>query len=124
MKKNRTITRRDFLRGTAYAAFAAALGPSLGGEAKAEEKVKVVLIRDENAIDQQGNINQKIVQKMLDQGTCELLGEENPIQAWKTFSGCCEKEEPVYEVPQGPHHPGSRRRFESGVGKPRTWDDR
>ena len=83
MKKNRTITRRDFLRGTAYAAFAAALGPSLGGEAKAEEKVKVVLIRDENAIDQQGNINQKIVQKMLDQGTCELLGEENPIQAWK-----------------------------------------
>jgi hypothetical protein len=83
MKKNRTITRRDFLRGTAYTAFAAALGPSLSGETKAEEKVKVVLIRDENAIDQQGNINQKIVQKMLDQGTCELLGEENPIQAWK-----------------------------------------
>jgi hypothetical protein len=83
MKKNRTITRRDFLRGTAYTAFAAALGPSLSGEARAEEKVKVVLIRDENAIDQQGNINQKIVQKMLDQGTCELLGEENPIQAWK-----------------------------------------
>ncbi|MCJ7703905.1 MAG: twin-arginine translocation signal domain-containing protein [Desulfobacterales bacterium] len=83
MKKNRTITRRDFLRGTAYTAFAAALGPSLSGETKAEEKVKVVLIRDENAIDQQGNINQKIVQKMFDQGTCELLGEENPIQAWK-----------------------------------------
>jgi len=83
MKKNRTLTRRDFLRGTAYTAFAAALGPSLSGETKAEEKVKVVLIRDENAIDQQGNINQKIVQKMFDQGTCELLGEENPIQAWK-----------------------------------------
>ena len=83
MKKNRTITRRDFLRGTAYTAFAAALGPSLSGETTAEEKVKVVLIRDENAIDQQGNINQKIVQKMFDQGTCELLGEENPIQAWK-----------------------------------------
>jgi hypothetical protein len=83
MKKNRTITRRDFLRGTAYTAFAAALGPSLSGETKAEEKVKVVLIRDENAIDQQGNINQRVVQKMLDQGTCELLGEENPIQAWR-----------------------------------------
>jgi len=83
MKKNRTITRRDFLRGTAFTAFAAALGPSLRGEAKAEEKVKVVLICDENMIDRQGNINQKTIQKMLDQGTCELLGEENPIQAWK-----------------------------------------
>ncbi len=83
MKKNRTVTRRDFLRGTAYAAFAAALGSSPSGEAKAEEKVKVVLIRDENAIDQQGNINQKIVQRMLDQGVCQLLGVENPVQAWK-----------------------------------------
>ncbi len=83
MKKNRTITRRDFLRGTAYTAFAATLGPSFGGEVEAEEKVKVVLIRDENVIDQQGNINQKTIQKMLDQGICELLGEENPIQAWK-----------------------------------------
>ena len=83
MRGRKVITRRDFLRGTTYAAFAAALGSSPGGEAKAEEKVKVVLIRDENAIDQQGNINQKVIQKMLDQGTCELLGEENPIQAWK-----------------------------------------
>jgi len=83
MKKNRTITRRDFLRGTAYAAFAAALGSSPSGEVKAEEKVKVILIRDENVIDSQGRINPKIVEKMLDQGTCELLGEENPIQAWK-----------------------------------------
>jgi len=83
IKKNRTITRRDLLRGTTYAAFAAALGSSPSGEAKAEEKVKVVLIRDENAIDQQGNINQKIVQKMLDQGVCQLLGVENPVQAWK-----------------------------------------
>jgi len=83
MKKNRTITRRDFLRGTAYAAFTAALGAVPGGEAKAEAKVKVVLVRDENVIDAQGNINPKIVQKMLDEGVCELLAEENPIQAWK-----------------------------------------
>ncbi|OGP73515.1 MAG: hypothetical protein A2V86_04550 [Deltaproteobacteria bacterium RBG_16_49_23] len=82
MKKNRTITRRDFLRGTAYSAFAAALGPSLSGKAKAEEKVKIVLIRDANAIDPQGQINSKILQKMLDDGVCELLGEEKPAQAW------------------------------------------
>ncbi|MBS3905894.1 MAG: DUF362 domain-containing protein [Syntrophaceae bacterium] len=83
MKKNRTITRRDFLRGTAYAAFAAALGPSLSGEAKAEAKVKVVLIRHKNVINPQGQINQRILQRMLDQGVCQLLGVENPVQAWK-----------------------------------------
>ncbi|MBM4349733.1 MAG: DUF362 domain-containing protein [Deltaproteobacteria bacterium] len=83
MKKNRTITRRDFLRGTAYTAFAAALGSSTSGEAKAEEKVKVILIRDENAIDHQGNINPKIIQKMLDAGVCELLSEDKPVQAWR-----------------------------------------
>ena len=83
MRGRKVITRRDFLRGTVYTAFAAALGPSLSGEAKAEEKVKVVLIRDEKVIDPQGNINKKIVQKMLDQGVCQLLGVENPVQAWK-----------------------------------------
>ena len=83
MKKNRTITRRDFLRGTAYAAFAAALGSPFSEEVKAEEKVKVVLIRDKNVIDPQGRINLKIVQKMLDQGVCKLLGEKKPAQAWR-----------------------------------------
>ena len=83
MKKNRIITRRDFLRGTVYSALGAALGSTIDKEVRAEDKVKVVLIRDENAIDQKSDINPKIIQKMLDEGVCELLGEENPIQAWK-----------------------------------------
>ncbi|MDI7259649.1 MAG: DUF362 domain-containing protein [Thermodesulfobacteriota bacterium] len=83
VKKNRVITRRDFIRGTAYTAIAAALGSSPSGEAKAEEKVKVVLIRDKNVIDSQGQINQRILQRMLDQGVCQLLGVEKPIQAWR-----------------------------------------
>jgi hypothetical protein len=52
-------------------------------EVKAEEKVKVVLVRDENVIGQQGRIDSEILQKMLDQGITTLLGEENPAQAWK-----------------------------------------
>lgn len=83
MDRYRAITRRDFLRGTAYTALGATLASSLCTDLKAEEKVKVVLVRDEKAIDQQGNINPKIIQKMLDEGVCELLGEENPVQAWK-----------------------------------------
>jgi len=83
MRGRKVITRRDFLRGTAYTAFATAFGSSLKGEVKAEEKVKIILIRDEKVIDPQGRINQKILQEMLDQGVCKLLGEENPVQAWK-----------------------------------------
>lgn len=83
MKKHKTITRRDFLRGTVYTALGATLDSTLGREVRAEEKVKIVLIRNENVIDQQGQINQKILQKMLDDGVCELLGEEKSVQAWR-----------------------------------------
>ena len=85
MKRNRIITRRDFLRGTVYTAFTTSmgLGPPVKRDAKAEEKVKVILVRDEKVIDPQGHINPEIVQKMLDQGVSSLLGEEDPLQAWK-----------------------------------------
>jgi len=84
MKTNRVITRRDFLRGTAYTALATSVGLDvpIEKEVRAGEKAKVVLIRDENAVDQQGRINPEIVQKMLDQGVNALLNEENPVQAW------------------------------------------
>lgn len=83
MKKSKVITRRDFLRGTVYTAFAATLSSPIEKEARAEGKVKVMLVRDENVIDQQGNINPKIVQQMLDRGVSEFLGEDSPIQAWR-----------------------------------------
>jgi len=85
MKKDRIITRRDFLRGTAYTAMATALGSSLAKEARAEGRVKVILIREENAIDPMGNINPKVIQQMLDQGVSELTGERNPLEAWKNL---------------------------------------
>ena len=83
MKKNRVITRRDFLRGTVYTALATSAGLPVGKKVKAEEKVRVVLIRDEKVMDQQGRINQKVLEQMLDQGVRRLLGEEDPLQAWK-----------------------------------------
>jgi len=83
MDETRVITRRDFIRGTAYTALGAVLGTSLSRKVKAEEKVKVVLIRDEKVIDSHGRINQRIIQKMLDDGVCEFLGEKDPVQAWK-----------------------------------------
>jgi hypothetical protein len=83
MKKNRVITRRDFLRGTVYTALATSAGLPIGKNVKADEKVRVVLIRDEKVIGQQGRIDQKVLQQMLDQGISQLLGEEDPLRAWK-----------------------------------------
>ena len=85
MKKNRVITRRDFLRGAVYTALATSAGLPIGKEVMAEEKVKVVLIRDKRVIDQQGRVNQKVLQQMLDQGVSELLEEKNPLRAWKSL---------------------------------------
>ncbi len=84
-RKSKVITRRDFLRGTAYTAFAASMGLGLSNtkDVRAEERVKVVLVRDEKVIDQQGRINSGILQKMLDQGVSSLMEEETPLQAWK-----------------------------------------
>jgi hypothetical protein len=86
MKKRRVITRRDFLRGTVYTALSTSLGvgaSSTNRDALAEEKVKVVLVRNEEAIDRQGQIRLEVVQQMLDQGVATFLGEEGPVQAWK-----------------------------------------
>lgn len=85
MKRNRIITRRDFLRGTVYTALATSmgLGPPINKEVEAEEKVKVILVRNEKVFDSEGHLHQEIVQNMLDQGVCALLDEKEPIQAWK-----------------------------------------
>lgn len=83
MGRQGAITRRDFLRGTAYGALTVALGSSFVEELKAEEKVKVILVRDKEAIDSQGQVNSKVIERMLDQGVCELLGEKEPMEAWR-----------------------------------------
>jgi len=83
MVEGKPLTRRDFLRGTAYGALAATFSAVPGEQAEAQAKAQVVLIRDERVIDESGRINPNIVQEMLDQGLCRLMGEENPLQAWK-----------------------------------------
>lgn len=85
MKRNRMITRRDFLRGSVYTALVTSMGsyPPVNTESKTEGKIKVILVRDEKVIDSKGHVRLEIVQKMLDQGVCALLGGKDPLQAWK-----------------------------------------
>ena len=84
---NRTWSRREFLKTAAVTPLAAAIGPATRGMAPAQSgaKTRVVLIRDRNALDAAGVRNPAVIQKMLDEAVCALLGEKDPVAAWKTL---------------------------------------
>lgn len=83
--KKKVLTRRDFLRVTAVTPFAGmvVLKGKPGQEIKAETKAKVVLIRDKNALVSFKKPNPDVIQRMLDDGITKLLGEKDPVKAWK-----------------------------------------
>ena len=78
-------TRRDFLKDTTAATAAGVLYFSLPNQAFAtsEHKTRVVLIRNKDVL---GNLNKpkaNIVQDMLDEAVSTLVGETDPVSAWK-----------------------------------------
>jgi len=81
--EGKIITRRDFLRVAAGTAVAATLGTGIPQEGRAEPTSKVVLIRNAEAVGDQGKIKAEIVQKMLDEAVKNLLGTNDPLEAWK-----------------------------------------
>jgi len=78
----KVITRRDFLRGAAGAALAAAAGTAIPAAAKAEPKAKVVLIRHADVLGRHDKLQPEIVQSMLDEAVKALLDEKAPLSAW------------------------------------------
>jgi hypothetical protein len=85
--KKRAITRRDFLRVAAMSPFtgAFAYGFRIQEKKEAAKRAKVVLIRDKNALISFKKPDPGVVQKMLDDSITTLLGESDPINAWKTL---------------------------------------
>ncbi|NIO48159.1 MAG: DUF362 domain-containing protein [Candidatus Aminicenantes bacterium] len=83
--KKRAITRRDFLRVAAMSPFAGAFacGSKKQEKKKAARRAKVVLIRDKNALISFKKPNPRVIQKMLDDSITTLLGEADPVSAWK-----------------------------------------
>ena len=82
----KTFTRRDFLRVAAAAPLAGTLIPALQGTALAPagaDKVRVVLVRDPSPLGPGGAPPADVVQRMLDDGVCALLGEKDVVKAWK-----------------------------------------
>jgi hypothetical protein len=80
--EEKVITRRDFLRGAAGTAVAAALGPAILEEARAQTTAKVVLVRNAEVLAQPEK-TQGILQSMLDEGVKALLGTDSPLDAWR-----------------------------------------
>jgi hypothetical protein len=92
------ITRRDFLRAAAITPVATAIGCCCTGSklvpvsdppsrtakiTSLTRSSRVVLVRDQNAIGADKKFNAEIIQKMLDDAVTTLLGEKEPVAAWK-----------------------------------------
>jgi hypothetical protein len=87
MKSRKSISRRQFIK----SASAAAIGTTLllsGQETTAPVKSgrsRVVLVRDLNVLDENGNPQYVVVEEMLDAGIKALTGMPDPHSAWKTI---------------------------------------
>lgn len=84
-QKEKSITRRDFIKGASCAAMGIAVGlPAFSEEEiKKVAKTKVVLIRNEEAVNAKGEINGKVIQAMLDQAMTALFDRKDPVECWK-----------------------------------------
>jgi hypothetical protein len=87
MKPQRPVTRREFIKSASAAALAAPL--LLGAQ---EEKVaapagksRVVLLRDTDVLDENGQPRPQVVRDMLDTGLETLTGKPDPQSAWKAI---------------------------------------
>ncbi|MEE9555006.1 MAG: DUF362 domain-containing protein [candidate division Zixibacteria bacterium] len=82
-----SITRRDFIKGTACAGLAATVGLPLELSLAEEPafKTRVVLARDSGVLSADGNINSEIITDMLDKAVATLCGEDDPDKAWNKF---------------------------------------
>jgi hypothetical protein len=85
MKVNqRGLTRRDFLRGTAYTTIASVLGSSRAawGKPLPDGRSRVVLVRHQDALDRNHVENPEIIQSMLDDGLRILFQTDDPLEVW------------------------------------------
>jgi hypothetical protein len=80
-----SMTRRDFIRGTAGAVLgASAASAALGRSAAAQAgRTRVVLIRHPDALDADSAFNEPVIQQMLDEAVTKLLDAADPVDAFK-----------------------------------------
>ena len=83
------LTRRDFMKGVGSAALGVAAGlPATACSqeevhAAAPQRSKVVLVRRENVVTDDRNIDEAVLQQMLDEGMVELFGRDTALECWQ-----------------------------------------
>jgi len=86
MKKSRDdLPRRTFIKGLGAAVVGGAMGvPAAGGEVRAAQATsRVVMIRNERAVDGDGTISGEVVQAMMDEAMTSLFGMDSADDCWK-----------------------------------------
>jgi hypothetical protein len=96
MKKKKMITRREFIKRTSLAAVGGAVyltkpewaamkaaGPAR--TAQEAKKSKVVLVRNKDVLNEQGQPVAEVVLEMLDAAVKELTAKPDAVASWKTF---------------------------------------
>jgi len=75
------LTRRDFLRGTALAVLSTSFAFSQESPSPAKT-TRVVLIRHADALDENSQLNENVIQKMLDEAVTKLLDQPDVKSAF------------------------------------------
>ncbi len=78
-----TLSRRQLLEGAAGAALASSLAPLSAALGAPAPRARVILVRDEAAVDRAGRIRAAPLEKMLDLAVTTLLGVPDAASAWK-----------------------------------------
>ncbi|MBN1348677.1 DUF362 domain-containing protein [candidate division KSB1 bacterium] len=91
------ISRRTFLKATAAGVVSLNLGAQISGCSRKHdaqtirnvrtlgERSKIVLVRNEHAIDFSGNADSRIVQQLVDSALMRFTGEADIARAWRQF---------------------------------------
>jgi Domain of unknown function (DUF362) len=85
MKSRKTITRRDFLKGTAGLLLASSGLTTTPHSATAQAKTKVVVIRNVDVLGSHSEIKRDVLQTMLDEAVCILTSKKETQAAWKSL---------------------------------------
>jgi hypothetical protein len=85
MKGKKTLTRRDFLKGTAGLLLASSALTTAPGSVGAQAKTKIVVIRNVDVLDSNSEIKRNVLQAMLDEAICVLTGTKETQAAWKSL---------------------------------------
>ncbi|MBW2064923.1 MAG: DUF362 domain-containing protein [Deltaproteobacteria bacterium] len=89
MIEKRTITRRDFMRTGSYLAVGGLMGLPLVSDARAGKAPmsRVVLIRDEEVLDEDGRPREDRLLSMLDMAVKALFDNGDSLSAWRNVAG-------------------------------------